>query len=73
MDKVSATTLVFIIKLLQTFLKPEVVAKTRMDSKNIAIVFAPNILRCPTEDPLTQMASLEPQMVYTLMLLEHLK
>lgn len=36
--------------LLQQFVTPENIAKTKMGLENIAMVWAPNFLRCPSED-----------------------
>lgn len=43
--------LTYLINFLQDFSQPEVVANTKMDSSNLAMVFAPNILRCTSHDP----------------------
>jgi Rho GTPase-activating protein 39 len=43
--------LIYLINFLQEFSQPEVVANTKMDSSNLAMVFAPNILRCTSSDP----------------------
>jgi hypothetical protein len=40
-----------LIHFLQEFAHPEVVACTKMDSSNLAMVFAPNLLRCTSQDP----------------------
>lgn len=43
--------LTYLIHFLQDFAQPEVVALTKMDSSNLAMVFAPNVLRCTSQDP----------------------
>ncbi|KAG5673675.1 hypothetical protein PVAND_003701 [Polypedilum vanderplanki] len=43
--------LTYLIHFLQEFAQPEVVANTKMDSSNLAMVFAPNLLRCTSQDP----------------------
>jgi hypothetical protein len=43
--------LTYLIHFLQEFSQPEVVACTKMDSSNLAMVFAPNLLRCTSQDP----------------------
>lgn len=43
--------LTYLINFLQEFSQPEVVANTKMDSSNLAMVFAPNLLRCLSQDP----------------------
>lgn len=41
----------YLIHFLQEFSQPDVVALTKMDSSNLAMVFAPNLLRCTSQDP----------------------
>lgn len=41
----------YLVHFLQEFSQPEVVVNTKMDSSNLAMVFAPNILRCTSQDP----------------------
>lgn len=43
--------LTYLIHFLQEFSHPEVVVCTKMDSSNLAMVFAPNLLRCQSQDP----------------------
>ncbi|GLV32627.1 Rho GTPase activating protein at 93B [Carabus blaptoides fortunei] len=43
--------LCYLIRFLQTFSKPDVVQITKMDAANLAMVFAPNCLRCTASDP----------------------
>ncbi|CAH2075147.1 unnamed protein product, partial [Iphiclides podalirius] len=43
--------LTYLISFLQQFTAPEVVSQTKMDSANLAMVFAPNCLRCTSQDP----------------------
>jgi Rho GTPase-activating protein 39 len=42
--------LVGLIRFLQFFTKPEFVAKSKMSGSNLAMVFAPAVLRCPHDD-----------------------
>jgi len=45
--------LLYLINYLQRFSRPETVSLTKMDASNLATVFAPNCLRCPsTDDPI---------------------
>ncbi|CAG5094744.1 Oidioi.mRNA.OKI2018_I69.XSR.g13831.t1.cds [Oikopleura dioica] len=44
-------TLLHLIRFLQTFTKPEIALKTRMDSSNLAMVMAPNLFRPVSDDP----------------------
>jgi hypothetical protein len=42
----------YLINFLREMAKPENTARTKMNVANIAMVFAPNFLRCPSDDPL---------------------
>lgn len=46
-----AQVLTFLVHYLQQFSQPDIVACTKMDSSNLAMVFAPNCLRCTSHDP----------------------
>lgn len=41
----------YLIRFLQEFSQPDIVMNTKMDSSNLAMVFAPNCLRCTSNDP----------------------
>ena len=43
-------TLLYLINYLQRFTAPDTVAQTKMNEANLATIFAPNILRCPSTD-----------------------
>lgn len=43
--------LMYLVHFLQQFAQPDIVANTKMDSSNLAMVFAPNCLRCTSQDP----------------------
>lgn len=43
--------LTYLVYFLQQFSQPDIVANTKMDSSNLAMVFAPNCLRCTSQDP----------------------
>ncbi|XP_028399778.1 rho GTPase-activating protein 39-like [Dendronephthya gigantea] len=48
---INRLVLCFIIRFLQIFCKAEVISITKMDVNNLAMVWAPNFLRCPSNDP----------------------
>lgn len=48
---INRLVLTYLIHFLQEFSQPSVVANTKMDSSNLAMVFAPNCLRCTSQDP----------------------
>jgi len=41
----------YLVSFLKKLLKPENIELTRMNIENVAIVFAPTILKCPLDDP----------------------
>lgn len=41
----------YLVHFLQQFAQADIVANTKMDSSNLAMVFAPNCLRCTSQDP----------------------
>lgn len=47
----------YLIKFLQVVGDPRYQAKTKMTISNLAMVFAPNVLRCPSENPLVILAN----------------
>ncbi|CAB3408007.1 unnamed protein product [Caenorhabditis bovis] len=51
LPEINRLVLVKVIALLQDLSREEVVARTKMDTSNLAMVIAPNILRCESEDP----------------------
>ena len=42
----------YLIRFLRKLADPKNLARTKMSMKNLALVFAPNLLRCPHDDPL---------------------
>ncbi|XP_055705613.1 rho GTPase-activating protein 39 isoform X2 [Phlebotomus papatasi] len=51
LPRINRMVLTYLIHFLQQFAQPDVVANTKMDSSNLAMVFAPNCLRCTSQDP----------------------
>jgi len=47
----TVTLYVYYVIVLQIFARTEVVQVTKMDASNLAMVMAPNCLRCMSEDP----------------------
>ncbi|KFD47995.1 hypothetical protein M513_11123 [Trichuris suis] len=50
---INRLVIAYLIRFLQTFIRPENVALTKMDSNNLAMVMAPNCLRCDHVSALT--------------------
>ncbi|CAB4029833.1 rho GTPase-activating 39-like isoform X2 [Paramuricea clavata] len=51
LPNINRLVLCFIIRFLQIFCKPEIIRVTKMDMNNLAMVWAPNFLRCPSNEP----------------------
>lgn len=51
LPELNRLVLSYLIRFLQIFARPEVVQVTKMDASNLAMVMAPNCLRCTSEDP----------------------
>lgn len=64
--------LTYLIHFLQQFAQPEVVANTKMDSSNLAMVFAPNILRCVSDDPRVILENARKEMAFLRTLILHM-
>ena len=52
--------------------EPEVSAVTKMDASNLSTVFAPNCLRCPSEDPCVIMENTRKEMAFVKALIDGL-
>lgn len=64
--------LLFVVSFLQLFLDAEVVEVTKMTSRNLALVLAPNVLRTPDDSLSTVFANSGYECQFVLNLLEHL-
>lgn len=51
LPQINRYVLCYLVRFLQTFSKPDIVQITKMDAANLAMVFAPNCLRCTATDP----------------------
>jgi len=51
LPKLNRRVVYFVIEYLRKVAQPENVPKTKMSIQNLAMVFAPNFLRCPSVDP----------------------
>ncbi|KAI8428535.1 LOW QUALITY PROTEIN: hypothetical protein MSG28_007304 [Choristoneura fumiferana] len=68
----SAPVLTYLISFLQQFTTPEVVSQTKMDSANLAMVFAPNCLRCTSQDPRVILENARKEMTFLKTLITNL-
>ncbi|XP_045446246.1 rho GTPase-activating protein 39 [Melitaea cinxia] len=64
--------LTYLISFLQQFAAPEVVSQTKMDSSNLAMVFAPNCLRCTSPDPRVILENAHKEMTFLKTLITNL-
>ena len=62
----------FLIRFLQMFVRQEVVNITKMDASNLSMVFAPNFLRCSSQDPIVIMENTRKEMAFVKTLIHHL-
>ncbi|KAK0175934.1 hypothetical protein PV328_000123 [Microctonus aethiopoides] len=62
-----------LIRFLQIFARPDVVARTKMDANNLAMVMAPNILRCTSQDPRIILENARKEMAFVRVLIETLE
>jgi hypothetical protein len=70
-DNINVKVIQFVINFLRSFLKPEFVKLTMMPATNLATVFAPTLLRCPSDNPLMQITVASSEVKFVLMLLEN--
>lgn len=64
--------LCYLIRFLQVFNKPDVIQHTKMDASNLAMVFAPNCLRCMASDPRTMFDNARKEMAFMRCLIQEL-
>lgn len=69
---INKLVLTYLINFLQQFSLPDVVANTKMDSSNLAMVFAPNLLRCTSTSPQTILENSRKEMAFVRTLIQNL-
>ena len=57
---------------MQKFSSPETVSVTKMDASNLAMVMAPNCLRCDSDDPQVMFDNARKEMAFIRALIQHL-
>lgn len=72
LPSINKLVLGYLIRFLQHFAQAEIVSATRMDSANLAMVFAPNCLRCPSKDPEVIYKNTRKEIAFLRMLIHHL-
>ncbi|CAB0036467.1 unnamed protein product [Trichogramma brassicae] len=61
------------LNFLQIFARPDVVSRTKMDASNLAMVMAPNILRCTSHDPRVILENARREMAFVRTMIETLE
>ncbi|CAL7942001.1 unnamed protein product [Xylocopa violacea] len=72
LPELNRRVLCHLIRFLQIFARPEVVVRTKMDANNLAMVMAPNILRCTSQDPRVILENARKEMAFVRALIESL-
>uniref|UniRef100_A0A4W5R5U8 Rho GTPase-activating protein 39 n=1 Tax=Hucho hucho TaxID=62062 RepID=A0A4W5R5U8_9TELE len=72
LPELSRLVLCYFIHFLQVFAQPINVSKTKMDVNNLAMVMAPNCLRCQSDDPRVIFENTRKEMSFLRMLIVHL-
>ncbi|XP_002138094.2 hornerin [Drosophila pseudoobscura] len=72
LPEINQLVLTYLIHFLQQFSNSEVVSNTKMDSSNLAMVFAPNCLRCTSEDPKVILENARKEMSFMRTLILHM-
>ncbi|XP_076306789.1 uncharacterized protein LOC143223138 isoform X5 [Tachypleus tridentatus] len=72
LPELNRLVLAYLIRFLQVFAAEENVAVTKMDSNNLAMVMAPNCLRCTSEEPQVIFENARKEMAYLRILIQNL-
>eukprot|EP00062_Callorhinchus_milii_P010294 gi/632955001/ref/XP_007893256.1/ PREDICTED: rho GTPase-activating protein 39 isoform X2 [Callorhinchus milii] len=72
LPKLNRLVLCYLIRFLQIFAQPANVAVTKMDVNNLAMVMAPNCLRCQSDDPRVIFENTRKEMSFIRVLIQHL-
>ncbi|XP_041367234.1 rho GTPase-activating protein 39-like [Gigantopelta aegis] len=72
LPEINRLVLSYLIRFLQVFAAPEIVRYTKMDVNNLAMVMAPNCLRCESDDPRVIFENTRKEMGFLRILILHL-
>ncbi|RMX52114.1 hypothetical protein pdam_00015171 [Pocillopora damicornis] len=72
LPEVNRLVLSYLIRFLQIFSLPHMCVITKMDVNNLAMVWAPNCLRCPSDDPKEIFENTRKEMTFMRTLIRHL-
>lgn len=73
LPELNRMTLKYIIKFLQVIGSPRYQPQTKMTISNLAMVFAPNVLRCPSDNPLVILANSKFEQSFLRILINYLE
>ncbi|KAB7507875.1 Rho GTPase-activating protein 39 [Armadillidium nasatum] len=72
LPEINRLVLAYLIRFLQYFSQPDIVLNTKMDANNLAMVMAPNCLRCTSDDPKVIYENTRKEMAFIRTLIQHL-
>ncbi|GBO00301.1 Rho GTPase-activating protein 39, partial [Araneus ventricosus] len=72
LPEINRLVLCYLIRFLQVFAAEQNASVTKMDASNLAMVMAPNCLRCMSDDPRVIFENTRKEMAYVKMLIENL-
>ncbi|GAB6028891.1 hypothetical protein CHUAL_004690 [Chamberlinius hualienensis] len=72
LPEINRFVLTYLIRFLQVFAQAENVAATKMDANNLAMVMAPNCLRCMSDDPRVIFENTRKEMAFIRTLIQNL-
>ncbi|XP_064476575.1 rho GTPase-activating protein 39-like isoform X2 [Ornithodoros turicata] len=72
LPEINRYVLAYLVRFLQVFAAPENAAVTKMDSSNLAMVMAPNCLRCTSDDPQVIFDNTRKEMAFVRILIQTL-
>ncbi|XP_055329240.1 rho GTPase-activating protein 39-like [Paramacrobiotus metropolitanus] len=72
LPEINQRVLTYLIRFLQIFAQSENVQTTKMDAQNLAMVMAPNCLRCTSDDPQVIFENTRKEMTFIRTLMQHL-
>lgn len=73
LPEINRLVLTYLIHFLQIFAAPDNVAFTKMDANNLAMVMAPNCLRCTSDDPRVIFENTRKEMAFIRTLIQNLE
>ena len=72
LPEVNRETIKYLVKFLKDLIEDKHIGNTKMNLENVAIVFAPTILKCPDTDPKALLANSKHEKSFTIALIQEL-